>query len=431
MQVSGLSTNLKSKPIWLDPSPRPVDLTLSKQPDQVDIAIIGGGYTGLSAARTLAQQGISVAVLEAKTIGWGASSRNGGIATAGNRQSMQVIIQKYGDALALEFWQASINAVDLIGEIVADENISCHFARKGHMILAAKPSHFETLRKKAAWYKHRLNYDLKVISPAALRREIGSNVFHGGLIDEWSASLHPTQFLYGLAHAVTQYGGLICENTAVSKISKQHQQFLIETPHGVTRANQVIMATNGYTPQLVPDLQTRVVPTGSYIIVTEPLPPSLLNRIIPNGRSFYDSLRHPHYFRLTPNGRLLFGGYPELTPSMDLTVTAERLYGRMVQIFPDLQGIPITHSWSGQIGSTADLLPHIGCIDGVHYALGYSGHGLAMATYLGMEIGKLLSGQITRSPFQEIGHPHRYFYKKYRLFWRLKAKYDRLMDKLT
>ncbi len=431
MQAPGLTTNLKSKPIWIDPSPRPVNLKLAKQPSEVDVVIIGGGYTGLSAARILAKQDISTAVFEAKTIGWGASSRNGGIAIPGNRQSMQVILRKYGESLAHEFWNASIDAIDRLGEIVADEEIRCHFSRKGHIHLAAKPSHFATLRKKSQWYKLRLNYKLPIISPDELQSEIGSKVFHGGLVDEWSATLHPTKFLYGLAQSVTNYGGLLCENTAVSKITPYNKRFKIESRQGTTLAQHVIVATNGYTNQLLPQLETRIVPTGSYVIVTEPLPPMLLNKISPNGRSFYDSLRHPHYFRLTPNGRLLFGGYPELITTLDTKTSAERLYAKLVQIFPDLSGIPVTHSWSGQIGSTSDLMPHIGQINGIHYALGYSGLGVSMATYLGSEIGKLISGQISRSPFNEISHPNRHIYKKYRWFWTLKGKYDRLMDKLT
>lgn len=431
MQLSGLSTDFVSKPIWGDPPVRPANLVSANPPTEVDIAIIGGGFTGLSAARIIAQQKISVAVLEAQTIGWGASSRSGGIATPGCRQSMQIVFKRYGETLANEFWNASMDAIDLLGEIVADENIVCHFQRKGHILLAAKPSHFKKLRKKANWYKIRLNHALRPVSPAELNGEIRANVFHGGLVDEWSASLNPVKFLFGLAHAVRRNRGLICENTAVTRIEKSNSRYLLHYQHGTVRADKVIIATNGYTGELLPKLKQRVIPNASYVITTEPLPPSLYNRINPNGRSFFDSLRHPHYFRLLENGRLLFGGYPELTPNLSLKVSTERLYSRLTQIFPDLKGIPITHAWSGQIGSSTDLMPHIGEIDGIYYALGYSGNGVSMATYLGAEVGKLLTEQITRSPFLDIDHPRPIFYKKYPWYWSLKAKYDRLMDKLT
>lgn len=431
MQLSGLSTDFVSKPIWGDPPVRPANLVSANPPTEVDIAIVGGGFTGLSAARTVAQQKISVAVLEAQTIGWGASSRSGGIAIPGSRQSMQVVFKRYGETMAQEFWNASMDAIDLLGEIVADENIACHFQRKGHILLAAKPSHFKKLCKKAAWYKIRLNHTLRPLSPAELSAEIRANVFHGGLVDEWSASLNPVKFLFGLAHAVRRNGGLICENTAVTRIEKSSNRYLLHYKQGTVRADKVIIATNGYTGELLPKLKRRIVSTGSYVITTEPLPPSLHNRINPNGRSFYDSLRHPHYFRLLENGRLLFGGYPELTPNLSLKISTERLYTRMIQIFPDLQGIPITHAWSGQIGSTSDLMPHLGQIDGIYYALGYSGNGVSMATYLGAEVGKLLTEQIARSPFLDIDQPRPLFLKKYPWFWSLKAKYDRLMDQLT
>lgn len=431
MQLSGLSTDFVTKPIWGDPPVRAATEPNAAPPAEVDVVIVGGGFTGLSAARTIAQFGVSVAVLEAKTIGWGASSRSGGIAIPGNRQSMQVIFNRYGEKLAGEFWNASMDAIDLLGEIVADENIHCHFQRKGHILLAAKPSHFKRLKRKANWYKLRLNHTLRTLTPVELSAEIKANVFHGGLVDEWSASLNPVKFLVGLAHAVRRSGGVICENTAVSHIEKSNNRFLLHYGKGTVRADKVLLATNGYTGDLLPPLQRRIVPTGSYVIATEPLPPSLFNRINPNGRSFYDSLRHPHYFRLLENGRLLFGGYPDLKPNLDLKNSTEKLYTRMLQIFPDLHGIPITHAWSGQIGSTHDLMPHIGSLDGIHYALGYSGHGVSMATFLGAEVGKLLTEQINHSPFLEIDHPRTLFLKKQPWYWSLKAKYDRFMDKLT
>lgn len=431
MQLSELKTTVKTISYWSEETPRPASLPTATLPAEVDVAVVGGGYTGLNAARVIAQDNASVVVLEKQTIGWGASSRNGGIAIPGNRQSMQVIIHRYGEKLASEFWQASIEAIDLIGEIVADENISCHFLRKGHMTLAAKPSHFATLRKKADWYRYRLNYDLQVVGPAEMRQEIGSKVFHGGLIDEWSAGLHPTKYLYGLAEAVARHGGLLCEKTAVLRIEKKRDRFWVHTDKGVIKANEVVVATNGYTGDLIPGIRSRIVPAGSYTIVTDRIPLSILQKISPNERVFIDSLRHPHYFRIVPNGRLLFGGAHNLTSSIDLMTSAERLYAQMLHIFPDLRGIPVTHSWSGQIGQTFDQMPHIGRIDGVHYAMGYGGQGVAMATYLGTEVGKLLCGHIKRSPFMDIPHPTRFYYRGRPWFLPIRAWFDRLMDQLT
>ena len=188
-------------------NPRPLDLPTSELPSQVDVAIVGGGYTGLNAARMMAQDGASVAVLERQIIGAGASARNGGIVATGMKQSFQTIHKQYGGKMARQLWDATMDGIDLIGELVADENIMCHFLRKGHITLAVKPSHFEKMQKKVTWYKRVLNHDLHVLSQKGLQTEIGSSAFYGGLVDEWSASLDPAKYLFGLAQVVARCGG--------------------------------------------------------------------------------------------------------------------------------------------------------------------------------------------------------------------------------
>ncbi|MCA9922372.1 MAG: FAD-binding oxidoreductase, partial [Anaerolineales bacterium] len=180
--------------------------------------------------------------------------------------------------------------------------------------------------------------------------------------------------------------------------------------------------------RLVPHLKSRVLPVGSYAIVTEPLTPALQQRINPKGRTFTDSRIFLHYFRLTPDGRLLFGGHNNLSPDRDLIDSARRLYMQMVQVFPDLRNIPITHSWTGKLGVTFDLMPHIGRIDGIYYALGYGGHGASMATYLGAEVGKLLCGQIKESPFMTIPHPTHFFYRNHAWFLPPASWWYRFLD---
>lgn len=423
---------MKTVPLWTDQYPRPDSLPAADGlPAQVDVAVVGGGYTGLNAARVLRQNGAAVAVLEQHTIGWGASSRNGGMATTGIKQSMQVIFKRYGEKLAREFWQASLDAIDLVGEIVADEGITCDFLRKGHVALAFKPSHFEKMQKKAAWYRTMLDYEMTLASPAQLHSEIGSTAFYGGLIDEWSAGLHPAKYVFGLAQAVARHGALLYEQTAVRQIKKQNGRFQVLTDRGVLQANEVLVATNGYTDGVPPRLSPRVFPVGSYIIVTEPLSPELQRHLSPKGRMFYDSKWFLNYFRLTPDGRMLFGGRNNLSTGLDLVESAQRLQAQMVRVFPELRRAAITHSWSGRLGLTFDLMPHIGRIGGVHYALGYGGHGVSIATYLGAEVGKLLCGQIARTPFMEIDHQRYFFYRKRPWFLPLAALWYRLLDWLT
>lgn len=428
MASSHTKTQLKTTPFWTDQFPRPTNLPAADLPAQVDVAVIGGGYTGLSAARILAKDGATVAVLEQHTIGWGASSRNGGIAVTGLKQSLPTIFKKYGEKAARELWGISMDAIDLVGEIVADEAISCHFLRKGHLTLAAKPAHFEAMRKKAHWFQQRLRHKLFLVSPSELKSEIGSSAFYGGLIDEWAAGLHPAKFVFGLAQAVDRYGGMLCTQTAVTGIHKLTNSFRIETSRGTIRADNVLVATNGYTDRLVPRLKPRIMPIGSYAIVTEPLTPALQTYLSPKGRMFTDSKRFLHYFRLTPDGRLLFGGHNNLRSGLNLLDSARHLYVQMVHVFPDLRNVPITHSWSGRLGFTFDLMPHIGQINGIHYAMGYAGHGVSMATYLGTEAGKLLCGHIKHSPFMTLHHPTRFFYRNRTWFLPFAAWWVRFLD---
>jgi glycine/D-amino acid oxidase-like deaminating enzyme len=422
---------VKTIPFWTDQFPRPDNLPVSSLPPRVDVAIIGGGYTGLNAARVLVQSGAVVAVLEQHTIGWGASSRNAGIATAGFKQPIAAICDKFGHDLGRRIWQASLDAVDLIGEIVADEEIACDFVRQGHVTLAVKSTHFEAMADGVDWFQNELDYHLQLVSRNELRSEIGSDAYYGGVIEEWSAALHPAKYVFGLAVAVARHGVVLCEHTAVTRLEKQPQGFNVHTSQGTLVAREVLVATNGYTGWLMPNLRRGIFPTGSYVIVTEPLAPALQKQLNPRARTFYSANWFNHTMRLTPDGRLLFGGQLNLRADLHWLDSAERLRKQMVRVFPELRRIPMTHSWMGQLGQTFDLMPHIGRIDGVHYALGYNGHGLPMATYLGTEIGLLLSGQKRSSPFEDMPHPTRFYYRKRPWFLPLTAFYYRILDKLT
>lgn len=420
---------LSTEPFWRFQFPRPADLPVADVlPERVDVAIVGSGYTGLNAARVLAKAGATVAVLERETIGWGASSRNGGMAAPGIKRPTEEILEQYGEEKARAFWRASLDAIDLLEGIVTAENIECDWRRTGHVYLAYKRAHFRDMRKKVAWYRKTFGHEVRAISPAELPTEIGTRVFHGGLVDESSGGLQPAKYVYGLAGAVARYGAGLHENVRVRAIRRHAAGFTLETTRGDLAARDVLIATNGYTERLVPALKRRVFPVGSYIIVTEPLSPELQNELSPKGRMFYDSKNFLNYFRLTPDGRMLWGGRNDLSTDLDLEKSAANLRAQMVHTFPQLRDAALTHSWTGRLGITFDLMPHIGRVDGIHYALGYGGHGLSIATYVGTEVGKLLAGQISSSPFAEISHPTRFFYRDDPWFVPLAARYYRFRD---
>jgi glycine/D-amino acid oxidase-like deaminating enzyme len=403
---------MKTTPFWTDDYPRPSDLPVAAElPTETDVAIIGGGYTGLSAARTLAKGGISVVVLERETIGWGASSRNAGMTGSGLKAGMPNIFKRYGEEYGLKFWQATLDMLELIKELDAEEGIEFDWHQNGQLGLAFKASHFESMKSRVKWYQDQLGEEEAIVPPSEIRAGIGSDVFHGGVIDKYGAGLHPSKLVFGLAEVAARYGAILCEEAGVFKIEKEAQWFTLHTIKGVLKAKEVIVATNGYTDSLVPKLQPKVFSVGSYSIVTEPLPKDLQEELSPKDYGFWDSKWFLNYFRMTPDGRMLWGGRNNLSTSLDLQESAKTLRAQMVRAFPQLTNVPVTHTWTGSLGITFDLMPNMGVEDGLHYAFGYGGHGLHSALYLGREIAWLLTGKIKSSPFMEIPHQTYFFYR--------------------
>jgi glycine/D-amino acid oxidase-like deaminating enzyme len=420
---------MKTDNFWSDQFPRPNDLLVANElPSQVDVAIIGSGYTGLNCASVLAEAGRSVAVMDQHTIGWGASSRNGGMATPGLKQDIFKINKSYGTDYAREFWKSSVDAIDLLETIIQENEIDCDWERNGHCALAYKQSHFDELPEYVNWLKKEMNHEKTIVPKEELKSEIGTHAYFGGLADESSAGLHPAKYVYGLAKAVAARGVILCENSKVSSIQKEPNGFEVTADQGTIMAKDVVIATNGYTDMLIPKLKPKVFPVGSYIIVSEPLPKDLQDRLSPKRRMFYDSKNFLNYFRLTPDGRMLWGGRNDLSTNLDLNESASILKKQVCTVFPELNDVKFTHSWTGKLGITFDLMPHIGQTNGIHYALGYGGHGLSIATYLGTELGLLMTGQKDRSPYEEISHQTMFFYKKDPWFLPFAAKYFRFLD---
>ena len=420
---------MKPEVFWTDQfssdTPLPVSTVL---PAEVDVAIVGSGYTGLTAARILAKAGSSVAVMDQYEIGWGASSRNGGMATPGLKQDIFKIHKKYGMDYAREFWRSSVDAIDLLEQIIIEENIDCDWSRKGHIALACKQSHYDKLPEYAAWIKKEMGHEKTIVPREEIRSEIGTDTYFGGLSDESSGGLQPAKYVNGLARAVADLGVKLCKDTHVEKINRNGSGHELITSKGDMKAQEVIIATNGYTDMLVPELKSKVFPVGSYVVVTEPLPQDLQDILSPKRRMFYDSKWFINYFRLTQDGRMLWGGRNDLSTDLDLNESAENLSQQVCKVFPELNDYEFTHTWTGKLGITFDLMPHIGNINGIHYAFGYSGHGLSIATYLGTELGLLISGEKDRSPYKEISHQTMFFYREKPWFLPFAARYYRFLD---
>ena len=396
---------------WLTTVDMPQGNSSGPLPDVVDVAIIGAGFTGLSAARTLAKRGATVAVLEAETIGWGASSRNGGMVLTGMKLGVNKLISMYGREKTQEMYAASLKSIDCVEQIVREENIDCDFSRCGHLEVACKQKHFDDYARQVEVIAREFNHQLKVVHKNQLPSEIGSKIYYGGMVDDVSAGLNPARYVAGLARAAQRTGACMYEGTHVENIERSSQNgasvWEIKTTRGNLRAREVMVATSGYTGKATPALQKKIIPIGSYIIVTEVLPEHLAQELSPRNRMIYDSKNYLYYYRLTPDRRLLFGGRAAFFPETGDSIrrSAEILRRGMIEVYPQLRETKIEYVWGGTLDFAFDIMPHAGRIDGMYYALGYAGHGVAMATYLGQKIAEFILTGKDENPYAGIPFP--------------------------
>lgn len=380
-------------------------------PARADVVVIGAGFTGLSAARTLAKNGASVAVVEAKTIGWGASSRNGGMVLTGLKLSPEVLAKRYGMDTARAMYAASLESIDIVEQIVRTENIECSFSRCGHLEVACKQPHFDAYARSVDLIAKQFGHELRIIPRDKLSDEIGSAIYYGGITDDVSAGVNPGQYVAGLATAAIRAGSCVYENTTVLEITSQSRSgetgFEVKTSRGSVFAREVLVATSGYTSRATPQIQKKIIPIGSFIITTERLPDSLAHELSPRNRMIFDSKHYLHYYRLTPDNRMLFGGRAAFFPETKSTIqrSAEILRRGMIEVYPQLRDSKIEHAWGGTLDFCFDTLPHSGRMNGIHYAVGYAGHGVAMATYLGTKTAEQICGSKETVPFAQIPFP--------------------------
>jgi glycine/D-amino acid oxidase-like deaminating enzyme len=376
-------------------------------PERADAVVIGGGYTGLSAARRLAGSGATVVVLEKETIGWGASSRNGGQVLTGLKIGPEALLRRFGAERARELFGASLQAIAFLERLIAEEGIDCDFVRCGHIEAAFKPAHFVALQRQRDVLARDFDHSVRLVSPGEQRAEIGTGFYHGLLLDERRAALQPARYLLGLAGAAARAGALLQPRTAALAIDRDSTGFRISTARGAIRARDVLVATNGYTDAVAPALRRRVVPIGSYIVATAPLGPERAAALIPRRRVVFDTKNFLFYFRLSRDHRMIFGGRAQWTPATTTSTrtSAAILRRDLVAVFPALASVPIDYAWGGNVCFTRDLLPRAGRLDGIHYALAYAGHGVAMATFLGDVVGERMLGGEDRNPFRDLPFP--------------------------
>ena len=386
------SADFKAEPYWWEDAPPP-EAGETTLPARADVAVIGSGYTGLHAALQTARDGRDTVVLDAEAAGHGCSSRNGGQVSIGYRLTHAELRRDFGRELADRIHREGFEAFDYLGDFIEREEIDCAWRRVGRFHGAHLPSSYEALAREIENEPKERPVEAYMVPRAEQRNEIGSDLYHGGVVYPQHASLHPGHYHLGLLARVEAAGARVVTNCRVEAMERDGDEFIVRTARGPLRARDVVVATNGYTGPLSPWHRRRVIPIGSYVIATERIGANLMQVLCPKDRVVSDSRRVVFYYRASPDRkRILFGGRVALRET-DPTVSAPRLHAVMRRVFPELAETRISHSWVGFVAYTFDSLPHIGVQNGVHYAMGYCGSGLALASYCGMRVGQKVLGR--------------------------------------
>jgi glycine/D-amino acid oxidase-like deaminating enzyme len=349
-------------------------------------------------------------VLDSGALGSGASTRNGGMVGGAVKLDWQTLARRHGPSRAAALLDGARASFEFLEDLIAREGLAADYRRCGRFQLACNPRQYAVLARQVAALGERPD-GVRMVPRERQREEIGSDRYHGGVAIEAAGGLHPARFHAGLRAAARAAGALLHGHAGVRRLSRSAAGFDLATARGALQAAEVVIATNGYTGPLTPDLQRRVVPVSSYIIATEELPLDLTRRLSPQGRMFVDGNRLLCYFRLSPDRRrVLFGGRVSLQDVAERH-SAEGLYRRMVRVWPELAGCRISHSWKGAVAFTFDRLPHMGIAAGAHFAMGCNGSGVAMASYLGHQLALKLLGRTNRPcPFDGLDFPTRPLY---------------------
>lgn len=398
---------MKLDSYWLDTAPAGVYASEGPAQGSFDVAVIGGGFTGLSAALAFGRRGASVAVLDAGRMGGGASGRNGGQCNTGVAQDYAALRQQLGVERAQGCYRAYAAAVDTVERLIREERIECDYLASGKLKLASKPRHLEHLQRTAELIHREVDPDVAIIGRDRICSEVDSDSFFGGLLQKRGGQMHMGKFAVGLANAAARHGAQLFEHAAVTSIEKDGTGYRVESSRGTLRAQQVLIATGPSRHGPFSWYRRRLAPVGSFIVVTEPLPEAALARLFPKRRSYTTSRLMHNYFRVTSDSRLLFGGRARFTASEQPSdeKSGRILRANLTQLFPSLAGARIDYCWGGLVDITADRLPRAGQHGGIWFSMGYSGHGTQMSTHMGQVMAEVMSGNSAANPWRDFDWP--------------------------
>lgn len=378
------------------------------QPLKTQVCVVGGGFSGVNTALELAERGFEVVLLEARKIGWGASGRNGGQLIRGVGYGATQFHRHIGDAGVAAINAMGFEAVDIVRERVVRHGIDCDL-RWGYCDLANKPAHVAAFQEeyealKAMGYAH----EIELLPANRMREVVGSDRYCGGLIDWGSGHLHPLNLLLGEVQAAEALGVQVFEQSPVEQIEAMTGGLFrhrIHTPGGSIEAEHLVLCGNAYVGELDQTLAGKVLPAGSYIVVTEPLSETQCQDVLPQNMAVCDQRIDLDYYRLTADRRLLFGGLCNYSGHDPKSISAT-LRPSMLKVFPQLRDVTIEFEWGGMIGIGANRMPQIGQLpSGAYYAQAYAGHGLNATHLAARLLGEAISGETTRlEVFQRIPH---------------------------
>ncbi|MEI9415307.1 NAD(P)/FAD-dependent oxidoreductase [Mesorhizobium sp. Cs1321R2N1] len=378
--------DFREEPYWWSAAPLSAAAGPQTVSGKVDVAIVGGGITGLVAALHLARGGADVIVLDSQEIGEGAARRNAGFVGRTLKRSVSWLAAKHGTEHAVRVYRELDEALAGLGSFIEREKIDCHFKVCGRFIAANSKAHFDALIAELDDTRREVGFEYSVVEKHQVHTELASDRYHGGAVIPDLGSLHPGLYHAGLARKVLDEGVRFAPSTKVLSIDSNRVGKVVKTSRGDLVASHVIVATNGYTSRAFDWLMRRVIPFRGFIVATEILPATMIDRVMPRRRTYLDTKMNIDFLRPAPDSsRILFGGMTG-TNSPQATPLAEQLRDRLVQILPDLDGVRLSRAWTGQCAGTFDFMPHIGVKEGVHFALGYNFAGLPLGTHFGEKL---------------------------------------------
>ena len=378
----------------------------------MDVGIVGAGFAGITAALTLARAGRSVVVFDAMRAGEGASSRNGGICSGNIKYNFPALIGKYGLDQAKAIYAEGIDARTALINMIDEEKIDCGFQSVGRFDGANHVRDYDAMGRETDLLNKHLDFGAYMVAKSDQRAELGTDFYQGGRVRPDVGGVHPAELHQGLYERALAAGVTVIDQTTVTAILRDTDGFTLSTARGSVKVGECIVATHGYTDEVTDWLRRRIIAIPSQIIATDTLDPKLLERLMPKRRMIGDTRNLYNYYRPSPDGtRIIFGGRRGAHTDDDMQ-KCMHLYTNLVEVFPELEGVSLTHTWWGYTGYTFDFIPHLRVNDGIHYATGFCGSGVVWAPWLGRKAAHMILGnsQEAQTLFSQRPFPTRPFY---------------------